>query len=70
MSLLSRIEPQSNAQRLAGYYRRLATTGPSPIEIGWRAEAGMRFLRALNARPSPLLQPEQARRPTPSPGAA
>lgn len=70
MSLFAHVDPQSNSQRIAGYYQRLATTGPNPIDIGWRAEAGMRFLRALNARPSPLLQPEQARRPTPSPGAA
>lgn len=41
-------------ERLAGYYARLAQQAPNNMHIGWRAEAGMRFLRALAGRPSAL----------------
>lgn len=44
----------TNRDRLAGYYARLSQAAPSNMDIGWRAEAGMRYLRALASRPPAL----------------
>ncbi len=44
----------SNHERIAGYYARLSQSNPTPMELGWRAEAGMRYLRSLASRPSAL----------------
>jgi hypothetical protein len=49
--MFTQLAPETARERLQTYMHSLARSGLSPIEHGWRVEAGMRFLRELNARP-------------------
>lgn len=46
----------TNAERIGRYHIRLGLTHAEPMDLGLRAEAGLRYLRELAARPRALAQ--------------
>jgi len=58
--MFTTLTPPSSRERLCGYMHAVARSNESPMEHGWRVEAGMRFLRELNARPPAIKSKRKA----------